>query len=231
MVLVQDDDEGNEHVIYYLSHNLIDTETCYAHVEKLALANVQVVQHFRNYILLRTTTVISECNHMTYILTHQLLGVLPRCLTLEEAEIVLSDCHSGACGGHMPGYATAQKILHISYFQPSIFKDCILVVRKCHECQIYQRKMRAPPAHLHPVITVDPFSKWGIEYMTCNPHSAEGHGYIIVIVDYFTKWAEAMPTYSADGKTMAQFLFNHVIFRFAYLKPLSQTMATISKIT
>jgi hypothetical protein len=74
MVLVQDDDEGNEHVIYYLSRNLLDTETRYAHVEKLALAAVQVVQRFRHYILLRTTTVISECNPMTYILTRQLLG-------------------------------------------------------------------------------------------------------------------------------------------------------------
>jgi len=40
MVLVQDDDEGNKHVIYYLSHNLLDTETRYAHVEKLALATI-----------------------------------------------------------------------------------------------------------------------------------------------------------------------------------------------
>lgn len=38
-------------------------------------------------------------------------SVLRRCLTLEEAERVLSDCHSGACGSHMSSYATAQKIL------------------------------------------------------------------------------------------------------------------------
>ena len=44
MVSVQDDDEGNEHVIYYLSHNLLDTKN--AHVEKLALAAVQAVQRF-----------------------------------------------------------------------------------------------------------------------------------------------------------------------------------------
>eukprot|EP00253_Pinus_taeda_P004997 PITA_04997 len=66
--------------------------------------------------------------------------------------------------------------------------------------------MRAPPSPLHPVITVGPFAKWG---MTCNSHSAGGHGYIIVAIDYFTKWAEAMPTLSNDGKTVAQFLFNH----------------------
>eukprot|EP00253_Pinus_taeda_P016731 PITA_16731 len=74
--------------------------------------------------------------------------------------------------------------------------------------------MRAPPAHLHPVITIGHFAKWGIYYMTCNPRSAGGHGYIIVVVAYFTKWAKVMPTYSVDGKAMVQFLFNHVISRF-----------------
>ena len=69
MVLVQDDDDSHENVIYYLSRNLLNPEMHYAHVEKLELATVQVVQCFRNYILLRTVTVISECNSMTYILS------------------------------------------------------------------------------------------------------------------------------------------------------------------
>ena len=69
MVLVQDDDDGNEHVVYYLLQNLLDTEMSYAHVEKLALAAVHAVQRFCHYILLRTITVVSECNPMTYILS------------------------------------------------------------------------------------------------------------------------------------------------------------------
>ena len=74
MVLVQYDDDGNENVIYYLSHNLLDPETHYAHVEKLELAIVQAIQHFRHYILLRTVTVIFYYNPMTYIFSRQLLG-------------------------------------------------------------------------------------------------------------------------------------------------------------
>lgn len=74
--------------------------------------------------------------------------------------------------------------------------------------------MHAPPSPLHPFITISPFTKWGIDYMTCNLRLAKGYGYIIVVVDYFTKWAEEMPTLSNDGKTSAQFLFNHVISRF-----------------
>ena len=33
--------------------------------------------------------------------------VIRRCLTHEEVEKVLNDCHSGACGGHLLGMATA----------------------------------------------------------------------------------------------------------------------------
>ena len=50
--------------------------------------------------------------------------------------------------------------------------------------------------------------------MHCKPTSAEGHGYIIVAMDYFTKWDEAMPTYVEDDNTATFFPFNHVIARF-----------------
>jgi hypothetical protein len=114
----------------------------------------------------------------------------------------------------MSGYATAQKILRAGYFWPSLFKDCIIVFQKCHACQTYNQKIRSHPAPLHPVVSVGPFSKWGIDFMTCHPHSVGGHGYIIVVVDYFTKWAEVMPTFDNTGKIAALFLFNHVIARF-----------------
>jgi hypothetical protein len=74
MVLVQEDDSHDEHVIYYLIQSLTTIETKYLHVEKLALTVVQAVQRFRHYILSRKTTVISNCNPMQHILTRQFLG-------------------------------------------------------------------------------------------------------------------------------------------------------------
>ena len=73
MVFVQEY-VGIEHPIYYLSCNLNDTETKYSCVENFALAAIQAVQRFRHYVLLRKTTIVSDCNPMTYILSHQLLG-------------------------------------------------------------------------------------------------------------------------------------------------------------
>jgi hypothetical protein len=74
MVLIQEDDSHEEHVIYYLSRSLTLTEIKYQHVEKLALVVVQAFQRFRHYILSRKTTMISHCNPMQHIMKRQLLG-------------------------------------------------------------------------------------------------------------------------------------------------------------
>ena len=73
MVLVQENLDGQEHMIYYASKNLMDSKTRYSCVEKLALATVIAVQKFRHYIFLCTTTVFPNHNPMYYILTRYVL--------------------------------------------------------------------------------------------------------------------------------------------------------------
>jgi hypothetical protein len=92
--------------------------------------------------------------------------ILHRCLTHEEVKIVLNDCHTRVCGGHLSRLATTQKILRAGYFWPTLIKDCVESVKKCHPCQVFSWKMRAHPAPMFPVITVGPFTKWGIDYAT-----------------------------------------------------------------
>jgi hypothetical protein len=74
--------------------------------------------------------------------------------------------------------------------------------------------MRVHPALMFPVITVGPFTKSGIDYTTCNPPLARGNLYIIVVVDYFTKWVEAMPMFKDDGENATLFVINKIIARF-----------------
>ena len=65
---------------------------------------------------------------------HGVDSILQHCLTHEEAKVVLNDFHGGACGGHLSGISTTQKILRVGYFFPLIFKDCVNAVKKCHPC-------------------------------------------------------------------------------------------------
>jgi hypothetical protein len=140
-------------------------------------------------------------------------SILHSCVTDEEEKFVLNESNNGACGGHLSGLVKTQKILHTKYFWPTIFKDCIEVVKKFHQCQIFTRKKHTHPASLFPIIIVNPFTKWGVDFMTCHPPSTREHRYIILVIDYFRKWAEAMPTFFSDGEIITFFIFNQVITR------------------
>jgi len=87
-------------------------------------------------------------------------------------------------------------------------------INKCPPCQFFHPNKCTHPSPLHPVIVVNPFSKWGIDFVHCSPTSTGGHGYAIVVVYYFSKWVEAMPTFAEDEKTATLFIFNHIIARF-----------------
>lgn len=149
---------------------------------------------------------------------HRIDSILIHCLSLEEVESILNDCHIGAYEGHLFELATTQKILCVGCFWPSFLKDFIVVVKMCHPCQVYTRKMHAHTNLLFPVIIVGPFTKWGIYFTTCNLVSTKGHKYISVAVDYYTKWLKSMPTFNNNSETKTLFLFNHIISHFGIPK-------------
>ena len=74
VVLVQEDNKLQEHVIYYLSHALARPELRYSHIEKLALAAIYAVQRLHHYILLRTTMVVEDVNPFQYVLSRWIVG-------------------------------------------------------------------------------------------------------------------------------------------------------------
>jgi hypothetical protein len=74
MVLVQEDNLLEQHVIYYLRRGLVGPKLNYSHVKKLALVTVHAVQQFRHYIFLRKTTIITILNPFQYVLTRRFIG-------------------------------------------------------------------------------------------------------------------------------------------------------------
>jgi len=95
-----------------------------------------------------------------------------------------------------------------------IFIGYIEVVKKFPPYQIFHKEGCTHTIVLHPTVVVSPFSKWGIDFMQCNPTSAGGHGYVIIAMDYFTKWDKAVLTFLNDGRIISLFIFNHIIARF-----------------
>ena len=90
--------------------------------------------------------------------------------------------------------------------------DYIKHVRTCHCCQADQERKNAPPQPLHSLAAPWPFSAWGMDVIGLMiPKVSNGHEYILVAIDYFTKWVEAASYKSVTQAVVARFLKNNVI--------------------
>ncbi|GKC83830.1 reverse transcriptase domain-containing protein, partial [Tanacetum coccineum] len=82
------------------------------------------------------------------------------------------------------------------------------------DCQAHAAVPRLPKADMISVTSALPFIKWGMDIV--GPLS-EGPGrvkYLIVAIDYFTKWMEAKPLATITGKQVVNFTYDNIVCRF-----------------
>jgi len=101
----------------------------------------------------------------------------------------------------------ARKILRAGYFWMTMENDCCKHVRKCQKCQIYADNINVSP-------TAWSFSMWGIDVIGAIEPKANGHRFILVAIDYFTKWVEAASYTNVTRKVVAKFIRKELIFRY-----------------
>ena len=135
----------------------------------------------------------------------------------EEQQGILSHCHESACGGHFASQKTAMKVLQSGFYWPSLFKDAHNVCLACDKCQRLGKISRRHMMPLNPILVVDLFDVWGIDFMGPFPVSF-GYIYILVEVDYVSKWVEAIPCRAADHKVVLKFLKENIFSRFGVPK-------------
>ncbi|RVW72564.1 Pol polyprotein [Vitis vinifera] len=99
----------------------------------------------------------------------------------------------------------------------SLFKDAHEVSKGCDKCQRLGKLSRRNMMPLNPILIVDLFDVWGIDFMGPFPMSF-GHSYILVGVDYVSKWVEAIPCRTNDHKVVLKFLKENIFSRFGVPK-------------
>ncbi|CAN6462654.1 unnamed protein product [Victoria cruziana] len=139
--------------------------------------------------------------------------VFRRCVPEEEFQSILSFCHSKACGGHYSGQKTAAKVLQSGFYWPTLHKDAYIFCKYCLRCQQMGSISRRDSMPMTPILVVDIFDVWGIDFMGPFPPSF-GHLYILVAVDYVSKWVEAVATRTNDHKVVLKFIKYNIFSRF-----------------
>nr|GEV83815.1 reverse transcriptase domain-containing protein [Tanacetum cinerariifolium] len=131
--------------------------------------------------------------------------VIRRCVHGNEALDILVACHNGPTGGHHGANLTAKKIFDAGFFWPTIYKDAHEFVKNCNSCQRQGKISQRDEMPQNSIQVCEIFDVWGIEFI--GPFSSSrGNKYILVAVDYLSKWVKAKALPTNDVRVVCKFL-------------------------
>ena len=116
-------------------------------------------------------------------------------------------------GDIFSGEKTTHKILQSGFYWPTIFRDCAEWVKLCDRCQKIGNISSRNEMPLQGILVVQIFYVWGIDFM--GPFLPSfGNLYILLAVDYVSKWMEAIACPKNDANTVVSFLQRNILSRF-----------------
>ena len=84
-------------------------------------------------------------------------------------------------------------VLRAGYYWSTVKEDCEKYVRKCAQCQQHDNMIHLKSEELHGITSLWPFAKWGMDILgPFSPRKGQVK-FLLVAIDYFTKWIEAEP--------------------------------------
>jgi hypothetical protein len=139
--------------------------------------------------------------------------IFQRCIPDNEVSSVIKFCHFEACGGHFSSRKTTAKILQSGFYWPTMFKDSHAFCKTCENCQKLGSISKRHMMPLNSILVIEIFDCWGIDFMGPFPPSF-GFLYILVALDYVSKWIEAIPSRNNNHKIVIKFLKENILSRF-----------------
>ncbi|GKA47480.1 reverse transcriptase domain-containing protein [Tanacetum coccineum] len=124
----------------------------------------------------------------------------------QEAFDILKACHSGPTGGHYGANYTAKKIFDSGFYWPTIQMPRLFTPDYSRDiCSTSRINFATVMRFLKTSSVCEHFKIWGIDFMGPSPFS-RGNKYILVAVDYLSKWVEAKALPTNDARVVCKFL-------------------------
>ncbi|GJR68004.1 reverse transcriptase domain-containing protein [Tanacetum coccineum] len=115
------------------------------------------------------------------------------------------DPYFGPTGGHYGANYTAKKVFDSGFYWPTIYRDAHDLVTRCDTCQRQGKILQRDEMPQNSIQVCEIFDVWGINFMGPFP-SSRGNKYILVAVDYLSKWVEAKALPTNDARVVCKFL-------------------------
>ena len=125
----------------------------------------------------------------------------------------MEEIHGGICGDHA-ARSLVNKVVRTGYFWPTMQVDTAEIVKRCDKCQRYGNVQRLPAEMLTTIASPWPFAQWGIDIVGPLPQGKGQVKFLLVAIDYFTKWVEAEALATITEARIRSFVWKNIICRF-----------------
>ena len=139
--------------------------------------------------------------------------IIRRCVPESKQGGIMKKCHASPYGGHFARDKTAQKILQSVFYWPTLIKDYFEWVKHCDACQRMGNLRKRNEKPLQGILVVHIFYVWGIDFIGLFL-SSFGNMYILLAVDYVSKWVEATACPRNDAIIVVGFIKRNILSRF-----------------
>ncbi|XP_047326474.1 uncharacterized protein LOC124930156 [Impatiens glandulifera] len=139
------------------------------------------------------------------------------CIDNLESKRIIEEVHVGTCGLHVNGMTLTKKILRLRYYWQNLKQEYVNYVRIYHQCQIYANLKHTPASLLYNMISPWSFSTWGITIIgKIYPHASNRNEFILVAIDYFTKWVDVVSYKVLKSSQVPKFIRTSIIARYGF---------------
>ncbi|GJW32932.1 reverse transcriptase domain-containing protein [Tanacetum coccineum] len=138
-----------------------------------------------------------------------------RCVGPLQANYVIQEIHEGLCSMHAGPQSVVAKAMRLGYYWPTMHRDAWDMICTYNDCQIHYLVPRNPQQSLTPITAPWPFYKWGIDITGPFPKGLGKVKFLIVIMDYFTKWIEVKSVATITGNQVKKFVWDNIVCRFS----------------
>jgi hypothetical protein len=139
---------------------------------------------------------------------------LLKCLSRTEGQELMKEIHAELCGSHIGSRPLLGKVFRQGFYWLKATSDAADLVQKCENCQRCAKDQKQPSSLTQLIQPTWPLQRWGLDLLGPLPPAQGNLKYVVIAVEYFSKWIEAKPLATITSVTVQKFFWQNIVRRF-----------------
>jgi hypothetical protein len=139
---------------------------------------------------------------------------------------LMKEIHAGLCGSHIGSRPLLGKVFRQGFYWPKAASDAADLVQKCENYQKCARDQKQPSSLTQLIQPTWPLQRWGLDLLGPLPPAQGNLKYVVVAIEYFSKWIEAKSLATITSVTVQKFFWQNIVCRFGVPKAITMDNGT-----